>query len=171
MRGLPMLEAQPRTAVRVPRAFGVGDPQQNFLSFLEVAAEDLGEVAVGDADLHGDGSRLALRARDEDATRERALTRQLRLGQVRVVLGSLLGRENGADLLAIGLTNARGLDAALAFAEAARNEVAHLLGGVLQDRLKLLLLLGCNSGGQARVLNFPSVSGAPADCISRLPVG
>src|SRR5437867_10064729 len=142
MRGPPMLEAEARTAVRPACPFGVGDPQEHFLSFLEIAAHDLREVAVRDADLHGDGCGLPRRTRDEDTARERALPRQLGIRQLRVVLRPLLRRENGADLLARGLTDPRGLDAALAVADAARGQVAHLLARVLENGLDLALLLG-----------------------------
>src|SRR6266536_4604252 len=132
MRGLPMLEAQARTAGRASRPFRVRDAQEHFLAFLEAAPEDFGEVAVGDAELHGDGTRLARGVRGEDAPGERALPGQLRVRELRVVLGALLRGENGADLLARGLANARGLDAALAIAEAARGQAAHLLARLLE---------------------------------------
>src|SRR5882724_11873872 len=141
MRGPPMLEAQARAAVRAPRTLRVCDAQEHFLPFLEVAAEDLGEVAVGEAGLHGDGSRLTRVTVAEDATRERALTRQLRVRQLRVVLRALGGSENGTDLLARGFANARSLEAALAVAESPRSQVAHLLARVLENGRHPLLLL------------------------------
>src|SRR6266487_1847746 len=111
MRGPPMLEAQARTAGRASRTFRVRDAQEHFLSFLEVAPG----------------------VRGEDAPRERALPGQLRVRQLRVVLGALLRGENGADLLAGGLANAGGLYAALAIAESAHGQAAHLLARVLEN--------------------------------------
>src|ERR1700682_3091066 len=145
MRLPPMLEPQARGAARTSWRCAAGrrSPDDDFLAFFELASEDFGEVAVGNAELEADGRRLAARVQDENAPRHRALPRELGVGQLRVVLGTLLCREDGADLAARGLADALSFDPALAVAETARRERPHLLARVLEDGLELLLLLGC----------------------------
>src|SRR5262249_58501119 len=69
--------------------------------------------------------------------------RELRLGQLGVVLGALGFGQNGADLVARRLADALALHAALAVAEP--GERAHLLPRLLEDRDELLLLLGAEA--------------------------
>src|SRR5262244_3837200 len=84
-----MLEPQARPAVRRRAAARVRRAHQHLLPFLHVAAHDLREVAVAHPGLHGDGHGLARGPRHEETAREGALTRELRVGQLGVVLGSL----------------------------------------------------------------------------------
>src|SRR6266849_7769321 len=108
MRVPPMLEPQARAAAGAPRPARIRDADDDFLAFLEVAAEDLGEIAIGDTGLHDHGRRLPALSQIEDAARGRALPRKLRIRQLRIVLGALRGRENGPDLVARGLPDALG---------------------------------------------------------------
>src|ERR1700694_4010269 len=120
MRLPPMLEPEARgAALASGGSLGIAGSGDDLLAFLELASEDLGKVAVGDAELEGDGSRLAVRADGEHAPRSRALPRHLRVGQLRVVLGALLQREERADLAARGFPDALGFDPALAVAKTA----------------------------------------------------
>src|SRR5262252_2901455 len=171
MRLVPTLESQARPAVRPSAAPRVTHAHQDFLPFLHVAAHDLREVPIADAGLHRDGDGLALRPVHEEAARERALARELRLGQLGVVLGALARGEDGADLVTRRLADALTLHATLAVA--ASGERAHLLPGLLEDRDELLLLLGteakrlgqsvahllrglrCSARGQARPAAAP----------------
>src|SRR5499425_3792735 len=139
MRLVPTLEPKARPAVRSSAA-RVRHAHQHLLPFLHVAAHDLREVPIADAGLHHDGGGLALRPVHEEAARERALARELRLGQLGVVRGALARGEDGADLVTRPLADALTLHPTLAVALS--GERAHLLPGLLEDRDELLLLLG-----------------------------
>src|SRR5262245_20026002 len=145
MRLVPTLEPQARPAVRPSAAARVSHAHQHLLPFLHVAAHDLREVPSARAGLHRAGDGLALRPVHEEAARERALARELRLGQLGVVLGALARGEDGADLVTRRLADALTLHATLAVA--ASGERAHLLPRLLEDRDELLLL-----GGEAERL-------------------
>src|SRR5215831_12763692 len=149
MRVVPTLEPEAWPAVRRRAAARVRRAHQHLLPFLHVAAHDLREVAVAHPGLHGDGHGLARGPRHEETAREGALTRELRVGQLGVVLGSLGRGEDDADLLAGRLTDALALHAALAVA--APGELAHLLPRGLENGAELLLLLG----GEAKRLGQP----------------
>src|SRR5712691_1485422 len=103
-----MDDSEPRAAAAgAGRAGALSCAGDDFLAVLELAPDDLGEASVGDADLHGDGPGLAVRAEDEDpprAHRASAATGAAAglLAHFLVVLGALLRSQGGSNLLAAG---------------------------------------------------------------------
>src|SRR2546427_3771885 len=151
MRALPTLEPQPRAVARPRGRARVRRAHEDLLSLLEVGGEHFGEAAVGDAEPHRDGHGLGVGPEDEDAPRD-GLAGRTRVGHLQVVLGTLLDRQDGPDLLAGGFTNPLALDPSLVVVGPARAQRANLLPCVLEDRLELLLLLGSEPQGLGETL-------------------
>src|SRR5439155_22073702 len=115
----------------------------DFLASLQLAAGDLGEGPVRDAELGGDGLGLAVRAEDKHTPGAgNAAPAGGLLSHLLIVLRALLRRQDGADLLTAGLPDLLALDSPLAVARAARHQGAELVPPLLEYVLELLLLLG-----------------------------
>src|SRR5438552_5582258 len=148
----PMAVSEPRAAGRFGGARALSGAGDDFLAVLELAAGRLGEAPVGDAELDGDGLGLAVGPQDEHTSGAgHGAPAGGLLGYLLIVLGALLWRQDGADLLAARLPDLLPLDAPLAVARAARHQGTELVASLLEYRLELLLLLG----GEAERLHEP----------------
>src|SRR5438046_1519838 len=139
----PMAVSESGAAGRFGRARALSRAGDDFLAFLQLAAGDLGERPIRDAELGGDGLALAVRVGDEHTPGAgNAAPAGGLLSHLLIVLRALLRRPNGADLLTAGLPDLLALDSPFAVARAARHQGAELVPPLLEDRLELLLLLG-----------------------------
>src|SRR5260370_26456560 len=112
MRALPTLEPQPRAVARTRGGARVRRAHEDLLALLEVGGEHFGEAAVGDAEPHRDGHRLGVRPEDDDASRD-GLAARPRVGDVLIIPGTLLARQDAPDLLSAALPNPLALVPAL----------------------------------------------------------
>src|SRR5260370_41369449 len=139
----PMAVSEPRAGGRFARARALSGAGDDFLALLELASGHLSEGPVGDAELDGDRLGLAVGPQDEHTSGAgHGAPAGGLLSYLLIVLGALLWRQDGADLLAAGLPDLLPLDAPLAIARAARHQGAELVASLLEYGLELLLLLG-----------------------------
>src|SRR4029450_5035191 len=141
--GGPRLQPRARAGAAAARLLGAADgADDDLLAFLELAAEDLGRVAVADAEREVHGLELLAVHHVHAAGRAdvAALAAAAALARAHlVVLRALLGREHLADTRARGFTDARALGLPILLGEA-----HHLLARVGEGPIHLcpLLLVG-----------------------------
>src|SRR3989337_568498 len=120
----------------------------DILAFLDPAGDDLGEVAVGDAELDGNDRGLTVRAQEKDAPRTACCCAAAGLlRHLLVILTALVGRQDAAYLLAAGLPDLLALDAALALGRIGHHQRPELVAALLEDGFELLHLLGGQAEG------------------------